>query len=534
VIELRSQSQNTVLAFRQVVQSGKIAIFRDFLSTYLSHEFNRVLEKNPHDKLSIAAAQRIKMLVASKVNIWGSVSFQSGMPYGFILPFSAARMLGLTWAPSIWANFRFITEVTRLSLFRFVKALLCVLAAPKVPLSPCDEVRICLIDISAAALNSGTNDELAHTLENWLRSNYLGGASRIFHSVSAKDRPDTFDRTHVPNFLPFVPRASKIGIISKSFFRIVLCLLSCIVGRWQHLFMIDDWIYSEMVRLADSGQIYDRYIFTFQGSQYRPYWSYLAEEKGGLAVQLNYAAATVPSLDLRYQDRVELDTATWNEIIPFSSEFIPVVRKRLGKHIHLPKVVIASPVYFNDNSEIQVPDFQRPAIAIFDIPPLDERFHVGWMDFHDYSEAEGIDPGFFNRKFLLDAVAIAKANGFQAVMKPKRHNPNILPSYTDLVAKLVDGGDLLVLPPDMAPSRLLEKCIGSIVWPFSSVGYFSKHSTKMCFYDVAGKFGGRHEASMGVSLVSSYSDLSSWVGSLSDQENSAKFQTTQTTRKAYF
>jgi len=532
VIELRSQSQNIVSAFRQVVQLGKIAIFRDFLSAFLSHEFNRVLEKNPHDKMSIATAQRLKTLIASKVNIRGFVRFQSGMPFGFVLPFSAARMLGLTLVPSICANLRFIAEVIRLSLIRFIKALLCVLAAPKVPYDACAETRICLLDISAAALNSGSNDATAHTLENWLRSNYLSDSSRIFHSVLAKDRPNTCNRTYVPNFLPFVPRVLKATVIAKSFLRLLSCLLSCIAGRWQRLFMIDDWIYSEIFRLADSSQIYDRYIFTFQGSQYRPYWSYLAEEKGGLAVQLNYAANTVPSLDQKYQDRDDLNTATWSELIPFSSEFAPVVRKALGQRTHLPKVVTASPVYFNDNSGIQLPDFQRPAIAIFDVAPLDERFHVGWMDFHDYSEAEGIDPGFFNRKFLLDAVAIAKANGFQAVMKPKRADPRVLNCYTDLVAKLVDCGDLLVLPPDMAPSRLLEKCIGSVVWPFSSVGYFSKHSTKMCFYDVAGKFGGWHEASMGVSLVSSYGELSSWVESLPNSENSAKFQTQQLARKA--
>ena len=224
---------------------------------------------------------------------------------------------------------------------RFIKALVFVLVARDLPILQQKGRSICLIGISATVLNIGRNDRSSHTLENWIRKNYVTESSTIFHSVSVGLRSDTDDRFFVPNFLPLVPRHRKVWIIVKALLRCLTCIFDCFLGRWHKLFMLDDWVYSEVFRVADESQIYDRYIFPFQGNQYRPNWSYIAEKKGALAVQLNYSANTVPSLDQEYQDRDGLDTATWNEIIPMSESLVPFAKGKLGKHHLAPKVQIA-------------------------------------------------------------------------------------------------------------------------------------------------------------------------------------------------
>ena len=508
-------SKNTsVSAFRRVAQSGGLAHFRDFLSDYMGGQFRAALAECNGDMYAVGVAQRLRSLIGSTANVRAFISLQFGNPFGFILPFQAARLLGLSFFPATIASFRFGLLVTKLSIIRFIKALFFVLAARSRPILKQKGQSVCLIGIGASALNIGQNDTSSHTLENWLRNYYVTKGSTIFHSVSVGLRPDTVDRFFVPNFLPFVPRHMRIWIIVKALFRFIACLFACILGQWRKLFMLDDWVYSETLRVADEGQIYDRYIFPFQGDQYRPNWSYIAEKKGALAVQLNYSANTVPSLDQEYQDRDGLDTATWNEIIPFCESLVPFTKGKLGKHHLTPKVLKMPDVHYSDNSEIEIPDFEKPTIALFDVAPLDERFHVGCKDFHDYLETVENGPGYFNRKFITDVIAAAKKHEVKVVIKPKRADPRVEREYVQLLNSLVAESKITLIPSEVAPSRLIEKCGAAIVTPFTSVGYFSKHAPQLCFYDVAGKFDGKHEAALGQRVISTYDDLDVWVGSL--------------------
>jgi len=504
----------SVSAFRRVAQSGGLAHFRDFLSDYMGGQFRAALAECNGDMYAVGVAQRLRSLIGSTANVRAFISLQFGNPFGFILPFQAARLLGLSFFPATIASFRFGLLVTKLSIIRFIKALFFVLVARSRLILEQKGQSVCLIGIGASALTIGQNDTSSHTLENWLRNYYVTKGSTIFHSVSVGLRPDTVDRFFVPNFLPFVARHMRIWIIVKALFRFIACLFACILGQWRKLFMLDDWVYSETLRVADEGQIYDRYIFPFQGDQYRPNWSYIAEKKGALAVQLNYSANTVPSLDQEYRDRDGLDTATWNEIIPFSESLVPFTKSKLGKHHLAPKVLKMPDVHYSDNSEIEIPDFEKPTIALFDVAPLDERFHVGCKDFHDYLETVENGPGYFNRKFITDVIAAAKKHEVKVVIKPKRADPRVEREYVQLLNSLVAESKITLIPSEVAPSRLIEKCGAAIVTPFTSVGYFSKHAPQLCFYDVAGKFDGKHEAALGQRVISTYDDLDVWVGSL--------------------
>ena len=503
-----------VSSFRRVAHSGRLALFRDFLSDYMSSQFQAALAECNGDMYAVGAAQRLRSLIGSTANVRAFVNLQFGNPFGFILPFKASRLLGLSLFPATIASFRFGLLVIKLSIIRFIKALVFVLVARDQPILKQKGQSICLIGIGPTALNIGRNDSSSHTLENWIRNNYVSESSTIFHSVSVSLRSDTVGRFFVPNFLPFVSMRVKLWIIAKALFRFTACLGACFLGQWRKLFMLDDWVFSEMFRAADGGQIYDRYIFSFQGDQYRPNWSYIAEKKGALAVQLNYSANTVPSLDQKYQDRDGLDTATWNEIIPFSAEFAPFIISKLGKHHLIPKVLKMPAVHYSDNSEIKIPDFEKPTIALFDVAPLDERFHVGCKDFHDYLETVDKKPGFFNEKFITDIVSIARKHGLQVAVKPKRLDSRIQKEYVRLLNSLVSDSRIVLIPSEVAPSRLIEKCAAAIVTPFTSVGYYSRHAPQICFYDVVGKFDGKHDAALGQQIISNYDDLNAWVGFL--------------------
>jgi len=514
VTETIVSNNASVSPFRRVAHNGGLAEFRNFLSEYMSGQFQAALAGHNDDMFTVGAAQRLRSLIMSTTNIRAYINLQFGKPFGFVMPFQAARMLGLSVTPGIIASFRFGMLVTKLSMLRFLRSLFFVLFARDHPIPEGTGCSIYLIGIGSSALNIGQNDTSSHNLENWIRKNYATEDSVTFHSVSVGLRPNTTDRFFVPNFLPFIPMHMRLWIIVKALFRFIACMFACFLGRWRKLFMLDDWVFSEMFKVADGSQIYDRYIFPFQGDQYRPNWSYIAEKKGAMVTQLNYSANTVPSLDQKYQDRVGLDTATWNEIIPFSAEFAPFIISNLGKHHLIPKVLKLPAVHYSDNSEVEIPDFERPTIALFDVAPLDERFHVGCLDFHDYLETVENSPGFFNRKFITDVIAVAKKHEVKVVIKPKRADPRVQQSYTDLLEKLEEDDEVIILPPDIAPSRLIAKCTAAIVMPFSTIGYFGEKETQIRFYDVVGKFDGQHEAAMGTKILSGYKELDEWLASL--------------------
>ena len=72
--------------------------------------------------------------------------------------------------------------------------------------------------------------------------------------------------------------------------------------------MLDDWLIAQAFKTNSDLAVYDKYIFPFQGTQYRPYWTYAAAEAGAIIVQYNYSANTVPSLNGLYEDRDALKT----------------------------------------------------------------------------------------------------------------------------------------------------------------------------------------------------------------------------------
>ena len=154
---------------------------------------------------------------------------------------------------------------------------------------------------------------------------------------------------------------------------------------------------------------------------------------------------------------------------------------------------------------------------MFDVQPLDEKFHIGYMDQHDYMEDNDFQPGYFNETFIKDVVNAAQQNDFHVVLKPKRRDHRVLKSYQRLIFELEAEGALTMVPSSIAPSRLLEGVTGGVILPFSTVGYFDKPKEALCFYDVVGCFDGSHEAAFETKVISRLDDLIRWMGQLKTQ-----------------
>lgn len=503
--------------FRKLVQQGKLSLFRDFLKRFSYEKFQDALQVKRNKCEAIAISQRLITIISSKANVSALARQNSNKTPIFCLPKDAARHLGLSGAVMLISQINFGVTLAKLSTKRFLNALLLILEAKTYPNENSKAETVYIFDISSNALNKEEVQTKQHTLETWMRANSSPSSIIIFHSVKSRSGDVAFNRKYVNNFLPYLPLRLRALIFGRAVLRYLFCMMSLAFGRWAPLIMIDDWVYCQFFSYANSSEIYHRYCFLFQGHQYRPAWTYIAEQKGGKAVLVNYSANFVPSLDKKLHDRDYLNTATWTEIIPFNQQFARYTESNIGKHSFRPRVFRAESTFLYDNAVSIVPSVERAAIALFDVQPLDEKYHIGFMDQHDYIDNNNFQPGHYNEIFIKNVVKAAQQTGFDIILKPKRKDPRVLESYQNLISDLEARGSLTVASTDIAPSRLLENVVGGIILPFSTVGYFEVSGVKLCFYDVVGCFNGSHQAAFGRDLISSFEDLVDWMTLLKEQ-----------------
>ena len=116
---------------------------------------------------------------------------------------------------------------------------------------------------------------------------------------------------------------------------------------------------------------------------------------------------------------------------------------------------------------------------------------------------------------MSDVVDVAQSFEKKIVMKPKRPDPRVLCGYTKFIDELVERGSVILLPPQWSPSKVLDRCSAAVVFPFSTPGFFKPRDFDICFYDVAEKFGGKHQCSFGRAVISGKSSLYDWMSRLS-------------------
>lgn len=500
---------NTI--FRHSVKSGDLEIFRNLTSQFITLDFYKNCSFFSDPNLSRACSQRLQGHIYSQTNIRGFVCLKNNKPYLILMPYALLRKFGIGKPQALFMACLFGCNLFRISVLRTLRATFSILRSRKQIQLDSKKQNIFLFGVTEESLNKLPNDRGAHTIETWLRENYLSPESVLYHSVDSKHLRNSEWRRYVKLFLPANTSKQIFFVFLKFTVELLKCLTSFVLGNWRPIFMLDDWLIAQAFKTKSDPVVHDKYIFPFQGTQYRPYWTYAAAKAGAIIVQYNYSANTVPSLNGVYEDRDALNTASWDEIIPFNQDVGKEVMKKLRSGPKRPKVIMASSTFFNDESSIMLPEFNQPTISVFDVQPLEEKHHVGWMDFHEYMETDDLDPCFLQKKFILDLVTVASDIGMRVLLKPKRYDDRVIPSYLSLLEKLASENRISILDCRISPSRLVEATDCCVALPFSSPGYLNDYNKNICFYDVANKFSRGHEAALSSKLVSDLDDLRQWL-----------------------
>ncbi len=515
MFNLKDKEPDIYSRFKTVVLSGQLKDCRERLINIADDDFfksggdNLGLTDNLSEVLKVAASQRLRPALFTSRNVKTFTLRQTGNWAPYYFPYMVARAFGCNRLDSLIAHMLFILDIIPRSLVRVYRACVKVICADFLESVSVSE-SIYLFGASENVVN--TDERVGLNSETWLRANYLTPGCTIFHSIGPLNSTISQPKFYTHSFLLNIPRWRKPLIIAKACLFLVSAFISLVLGNWRRLFMIDDLIYCEAINQIPSSELHQKYIFLFQGDQYRPIWTWAAEKKGSACVQLNYAANMVPSLDGKYHDRDGLRTALWTEIIPFNHKIAdlidPIITERSK---YTPKLIRASSVYFSDNATSMIDLRSEKCMCIFDIPPISAAEYLGFMDMNDYALVDSDDPISTNRKFVLDCLKVAEALNWTLVTKMKRTDPRLHPEYTQLIDALVRSGKLTCINPQVAPLRVIQSSIAVVALPFTSVGYFCGSKNNICFYDPFSKLKSGHESSEGVPLITSSSSLLLWA-----------------------
>ena len=359
-----------------------------------------------------------------------------------------------------------------------------------------------------AIFASDSQPKAPYVLETWLSQHLFEDNPILLHSSKALSKCPSDNRIYVKNFLPSIGYLSMAFLILKTFLRYIIGLLALLTGKWEGLYMLDEIVYAETFKIANSKVIHDSYIIPFQGSQARPLWTWVVEQKGARVYQLNYSTYMLPTLNGIAEDFVDLGTTKWPFIIPFNKSFSKYIEEKVPREIQIMKTPT---IFFSDNPDIDLPVINRPILALFDVSPLDENKFIGNGASFDYLYAGGDDIMDFYYQFFETSLRLSKKYGFTTVVKPKRHDNRIRLEYKELISDLETTGDLIILSPNISPYRVVDSSALTIVQPFTSVGAYTDSKKTICFYDPFSVLKCSHDACFGVPLCRGEKSLENWV-----------------------
>lgn len=515
MFNLRARKPDIYTRFKTVVLSGQLKDFRERLIKIADDDFFEsggdylCLTDHLSAVLKVAASQRLRPALFNSRNVNSFTLRQTGNWAPYYFSYMAARAFGCNRPDSVIAHILFLFDMIPRSLVRVYRACVRVICAEVVE-SVGEAGSVYFIGASKNVVN--TDKQLGLNSETWLRANYLTPGCTIFHSVGPLTSTLSQPKICTHSFLLNIPRWRKPIIIAKGCLFLSWAFFSLVIGDWRRLLMVDDLIYCEAISQTPDSELHQKYIFLFQGDQYRPMWTWVAEKKGAACVQLNYAANMVPSLDGKYHDRDGLRTALWTEIIPFNQKIADLIEPIITKRSkYTPKLIRAPSVYFSDKATFEINVRGEKCMCIFDIPPIASSDYLGCMDMNDYVLVDSDDPISTNRKFVLDCLKVAESLNWTLVTKMKRVDPRLHPEYTQLMDDLVQSDRLICINPQVSPLRVIQSSVAVVALPFTSVGYFCGVKENICFYDPYSKLSARHESAQGVPLITGFSSLLLWA-----------------------
>jgi len=350
-----------------------------------------------------------------------------------------------------------------------------------------------------------------HNIVNWYLQwqNKSEKINSICHGVSSVPNFKLGDAVVVQT--DGLPRLKGLKLIQYLFFSVYASTYSfiCLFFNPIYGFLMDDILKSRRVQLACSEDIAEDYLFSNSLPFYRPFWTYLAEEKGARILFYFYSTNS-EAVKTKSGRAVEYPWhliswpyyLVWDE---FQADFI----KKFDQH----KAIIeeAGHIWFS-SSDIDV-DVSLNAIAVFDVTPFRGVKYIQILE----------APCFYVPKianqFLNDIQEVLLGSSYNMVHKMKRTNIHTHKKYKNNIKVLEKSGGYQRINPDSDATHLIQKSIATISMPFTSTALIAQFEGRpSIYYDPSGMVQKDDRAAHGIPVLSGIEELKEWVESLNNDK----------------
>ena len=467
--------------------------YRSLLENYVSKGAEQINEFIENDRFKeLASWQRSVEFFHLNINKKTLIKKKLGI---IILPPDALNLMSLSFIKKNLFCVIFILSIFLISLKRIIKTYKSILSIPTKYNSEPTVDGLIFLKLDNKSLDFKYASK--YQIGPWLAENYF---KRNLSSINLFG----FDKQHIVQTCSYY---LKLKILLLTTYNLFLGCLSLLLFRWQTLYTIDDYMLMLLIKNTKKEYIPKNYFFCFQGTHYRPIWTWEAEKKGVKIIQFHNSSSLEPSIDGKYHDGTYMCLSTWPEIIPFNKAFAPIIKSRLNFN----SFVYNTPTIQIFDDKLDEMDKLKPLIGIFDITPIKKEAHIGFSHNVEYFNHMHMSKQKYYEDFYLNCIeAVERVNGI-LITKPKKVSQKTDTFYLELLNKLELTGKLKIISSEVSPYKVMDHCMMCIVQPFTSPCYYNDYTGELCVYDPANILPKNHENLLGRRLIHDKHELSSWV-----------------------
>ena len=493
--------------FYDGVKSGFLSSYRDFRKQVIDKNFRELKNKKNND---LAVLQRSAEFFLIRNNILNFIKFKNNKNHNFIFPYSWYSVLSIKLTNKVVNHILFCFYVFKLSIRRILGSIFIIIFKSNSNLNFNTQDTVYLHSIPENTLNN-SKDQNKYSLVYWLNDNIFKKKMIYLHSNKNMKNINTNNQIYLNSYLPPISLFNKIKILVFFIPYFMFSFLKLTIGMWKKFYMMDDFLIQEYFKKSNPSCFIKSYIFPYIGTQFRPSWTNEVIKNGCKIFMINYSSSSQPSLNGKLYDDMLFRISDWQYIIPFNKTFVPVIKKSI---IFPSKVINSSTVLFSDNDDCIAKYVQKPFVSIFDISPIKAECYLGITCLEEYINIHYDKNILFHERFFYDLIEMSKKYNLQLVLKPKRHDNRITSNYQKMLLNMEKQKDLIILPYQMSPYKVVDQSIASVVQPFSSVGFYNDKDANVIFYDPLEVLPLSHQEDHNNTLIISKQKLDNWFKNL--------------------
>jgi polysaccharide biosynthesis PFTS motif protein len=352
------------------------------------------------------------------------------------------------------------------------------------------------------------NDNNVYNIINWfISNNKTDEIVEIRHNINSKKDfiKEGIQIKSEINSVDYIQTIeAKLNFLFWTINAIFYNIFCLITFRLHSVLLYNEACYAKIYKLIDIEYLPKEIYFSISSFQFKPLWTYIAENKDIKVINYSYASSFQGFKTKEgYVDQEYLyDNTRWKNIYYWSEDYYNYVKSRVPENV---SVNLVKPIYYSDSNYI-LDKFSTKYVGVFDVTPLEDYISCLFIPEIQYRN-------FKNAVlFLNDIYEAALLNNFILLWKRKRNfNANHSQEYIEFCLEFEKRKNIVVIDPNASAFKIIKMCKICVSMPFTSTGVIAKnYNINSIYYDPSGKLYLDDRGAQGIKVINDKNDLKNY------------------------